>query len=473
MTRNEYLYELKLLEKTFAAESFVFDNVDWWVVIRIQIASQLHSQLTSKTDDTNIERIEEIVKITEITLKDKAKFILYKNKFKYSKKKVAVFTNSAHMTPVNSQGKKINQYTEPFLKYFKILNLSNDVFDLSLDKLNIENYSFFKMCYHQSIGKKFNNDIEFRGKLRKLSAYFEEKKLFSFSVYNLLKKTIVNNQSTYLTYHLFFKNSKYKAILFYCYYSNVNMAINRAAKNNGIKTIEYQHSLLSDYHYAYARWTTRIVKCEDFFPSSIWVWANEFKLLVESNFKMLKSIEVVDGGNVLHTSLDLISETNTINNIPPHRVKVLITLQGLGLPEFIKKVMVNDSNIFWYVRFHPRYPMDKSEILKLIDLKNNNIDIKIANEAPLQELFQYVDYHITSFSGCAIEAEYFNVKNLIFGEDGYDSYKSKIETGVYKFIDNEDVLKSIFDKDKYLTEVKSTNFDNRTKEVVKRLFDVN
>ena len=472
MTRSEYLNELDLLEKKFANESFVFDKVDWWVLIKIQIAARLHSRLTLKNDNSKNESIEEKVKTSKVTLKDKVKFFSIKNKFKSSNKRIAVFTYSSNTTTLDSKGNKINQYTEPFLKYFKNLNLPNDVLDLSSIHSGIENYYFIKIFYQQKVAISFNKDFSFQKKLRKLDAYFEEKKIFNFSIYNLLKKTIVDNQSTYLTYHLFFKNSNYKVILFYCYYDNVISAINRAAKENSVRTIEYQHSLLSNYHYAYARWTNRIINCENFFPSIIWVWRDEFKTLIESNFQMFETMKAINGGNVFNSNFKLNSKVNFQSENDTDRINVLITLQGVGLPEFIKNFIVNDSIAFWYIRFHPRYPMDKPEVLDMINRNKSNIDIIVANETPLQELFQFVDYHITSYSGCALEAEYFNVKNLIFGEDGYYSYKSKIDNGVYEFIDSEEDLMSVFDEKKCLKVVTYANVENLTEVTVKKLFDL-
>jgi rhodanese-related sulfurtransferase len=470
MTRNEYLNELELLEQAFADETFVFDEVDWWVLIRTQIISRLHLQLTTKKDNSKKERIEDKVKVFNASIKDKVKFLLVKNRYKRSDKEIAVLTNSSNVTTIDSKGKRINQYTDPFLEYFAKLNLTYDLFDLYSNQIKVEHYEFIYLFFRQKVSVKFNNDLLFQEKIRKIDNYFDAKNLFNFSIYNLLKNVIVNNQSTYYTYSLFFKNSKYKTVLYYCYYGNRTMAINRAAKDNGIKTIEYQHSLLSNYHYAYSRWTIRVKKCESFFPSIIWVWDNEFKSLIDSNFSMFKSMEAVTGGNVFNSNYGSNSDNIQDLNIEANMVKVLITLQGMGIPDFIKEFILNDAKIFWLIRFHPRYPMDQSGIKDLLKQKKNNIDIKIANEAPLQALFKFVDYHITSFSGCAIEAEFFNVPNLIFGEDGYNSYKSKIDEGYYVFVDNEEVLNSVFNKGVGLKDRNVKVVEDLTEETIKRIF---
>ena len=59
-----------------------------------------------------------------------------------------------------------------------------------------------------------------------------------------------------------------------------------------------------------------------------------------------------------------------------------------------------------------------------------------ANSLNLHELFNRVDYHLTCFSGSAIEATHFNLTNIIYGDKGYLTFKNEITNGEFLFIKN-------------------------------------
>jgi hypothetical protein len=439
-SRSEYLNELKLFDDFFKNETFVFENANWWPLIRIQIAYRLHLQLTKKKDSLKTEIVKKHISVPKLTLSEKLSITLFKNTLRQSGNTLAVFTETAHATTKDIQGNFINQYTQPFLSYFNDCKIEYDVFDLSAKDNDITNYVALKKHQFVKVAKKFNEAILFQEKLLKIELFFFQKNRFDFSLYNLLSTTIVNNQAIYLTYTQVFKSNNLKNILYYCYYNNAVMAINRAAKDLGIKTVEYQHSLITNQHFAYSGWDERIKNSESFFPSQVWVWDNIYKMTLENNFKWLKNHQVIEGGNVYLSLIDKTQKPINDNSL----IKVLVTLQGIGLPDFIKKFIANNKHIFWYFRFHPRYPQDIKEISELVTLNTDNTDVVLANELSLHQLFSQVNYHVTCFSGSALEAEAFNVQNIIYGADGLLAYEEYIEEKRFLYITSEDDLKNLF-----------------------------
>ena len=243
--------------------------------------------------------------------------------------------------------------------------------------------------------------------------------------------TILNTQAEYLTFSFIFKKLSVKNVLLYCYYNNTIMSVIRASNNLNIKTIEYQHSQVTSNHFAYSKWSHNINNSRDFFPSKIWVWRKEDANYLKEQFKKIKNIDFIVGGNLL-LSLIQVKKDKRIDG----KIKILVTLQGIDLPEYIYGILENNSSVIFYLRLHPRYPFDK-ELCEQLKLKYpNEIELEKANSLNLHELFNHVDYHLTCFSGSAIEATHFNLTNIIYGDKGYLTFKNEITNGEFLFIKN-------------------------------------
>ncbi len=102
------------------------------------------------------------------------------------------------------------------------------------------------------------------------------------------------------------------------------------------------------------------------------------------------------------------------------------------MEEFIEK----DMEHIWYFRLHPRYPEDKQKLISLKTKFPDKVEIDEANNLSLYELFYKVKINITDFSGTALEAAEFGIKNIIIGEKGAKIYSEKIMNGDYTFADS-------------------------------------
>jgi hypothetical protein len=150
-------------------------------------------------------------------------------------------------------------------------------------------------------------------------------------------------------------------------------------------------------------------------------------------------------------------------------------LQGIGLPDFIKNFINSNNHVFWYFRFHPRYPEDIKDIKELVDQNIDKTDIILANELSLHTLLSQVDYHLTCFSGSAIEAEVFGVQNIIYGKDGLLAYSEYIEDGSFFYVKSESNLQRIFSSNEKNNNQKAALLfsHERIKQVIKTVFDSN
>jgi hypothetical protein len=205
------------------------------------------------------------------------------------------------------------------------------------------------------------------------------------------------------------------------------MALNRAANHLKIKSIEYQHSQQSDEHFAYAPWKN-IELYSEFFPNTFWLWKKSDADRILRNFSSSKYIpNVIVGGN-----LSVIQQKEEFNYKASEAHKgILVSLQGIWIPGFLEEIIARDTEHFWYFRLHPRYPEDKQ---KLIDFRNKfpgKIEMDLANSLSLYELFTKVSISVTDFSGVALEAQEFGVKNIIIGKRGSEVYKQEIGEGSF------------------------------------------
>ena len=161
-------------------------------------------------------------------------------------------------------------YIEQLTDHFNEVNVQYEVYNLD-DIANLKKepgYTAisFKKDYENRIVKEFNTALKFQKALFSIEIFFKKEKINLPGIYNKLTDTIIDNQTQFYKYRSYFKKSGFKKILFYCYYNSAVMAINRAARELNIDTIEYQHSQISSNHFAYSGWTERIRTSDFFFP---------------------------------------------------------------------------------------------------------------------------------------------------------------------------------------------------------------
>lgn len=229
------------------------------------------------------------------------------------------------------------------------------------------------------------------------------------------------------------------AITTYCFYTPLLYALNHAARKYNIPVIEFQHSLLSDVHFAWGKWGKTPSGGYSIFPSHFWLWRKSDCNLIHNNFNLGTSLyQTIHGPNLwLRNWVDK-------RIIPPKiqdETRVLVCLQGLGIPGMIlDAIRVLPVSIKWYLRVHPRYPFE-NDICQELERKNPNVFFTEANLPNIYSVFQKTDYNITFFSGTAIEAQEFGIQNLIIGEEGKVIFKNHLEAGAFLYLNSlEDLI---------------------------------
>jgi len=441
--------ESKFVEK-FENEDFQFCNINWWPLIKIQVSFQFHFLRMKGIDSLSYSKSDSLLLgLPNFSRRAYLNYLKRKYSIPKSVANVAVFGFESHInTKYNCN--LVNPYIYPFFEYLKKNEISYDTFDFITNKGLTDDYNDSLKHFRRKVIKQFNKDINFQGQISSLSKYLANMVTDKFYLYDYLVDSIIQCQSKFLMYSLFFKKNKYGFVLSYCYYEYSVMSIFRAANNLNIPTVEYQHSQVTSKHFAYSGWNNSIAKSKEFFPTIIWAWRDSDVKYLKKEFSYIPSLQILKGGNLF---LSLMKNNHIYNHNSD--LKVLVTLQGAFLPSFITEFITESKDIHWYIRLHPRYNDDKPLVEKLKLSNPSNIEIEKANSASIYDLLSDVNYHLTSFSGSAIEAQTFNVTNIIYGEKGYITYKEQIESGMYFHVKNKNDLSCILSNKK----IPTINFD--------------
>lgn len=425
----------------FENQEFNFLGVDWWPLIKIQAAYQLHLKNAGGFKLKNSGKSYDEIAV-KITLRENLRFYSQYFKSCISVKNIIVTDSYRKNNSTANKNEAINPYTDPFIHYFQKLKIDYTVFDFKEDDFLLGyDLRILRKVFAERVKYKFNRDSKIQLQLKQLCEFLSLHYGNDFKLYNFLVQNIISNQVEFLAYSFILKKGKTKNILLYCYYNNTMMSIIRAANQLSIATVEYQHSQVTSNHFAYSCWGSNKKNSKDFFPSKIWVWRTSDAEYLARQFVATKKITYIAGGNLSLAS----SKITKIKNTDLH-IRTLITLQGIGLPDYVIDCLDRHPNLILYLRLHPRYPQDK-EMCKMLKLKyKEQVELDAANSLTLEELFTFVDYHLTNFSGSAIEAEHFDVTNIIYGDKGYVTYQNEIESQKYLFINNLNDIDSIFEQ---------------------------
>lgn len=448
MTYERFVELVHKFDEEFLHTEFIYCGVDFWPVIRTQVLYRVNLQIlydASKREVENHPRINwNVRQSVKSRVKNRLKFavlsIIAYLKLKQNKNLIISFDIHSHLVILPySNGEKVNPYTfgfEQLLSSYQRFDLTSVV----KNKMTLEYFVEFYYRYHESrLRQKTLFQDNLLKNIQKVNLFLKTNIAESLDMYDHLLSNILENQSYYLACKKVFSYLKPLNVWGYNYNNNRVMAISRVCSELNINFIENQHSVQSDLNPAYMYWPNNGKDNSPFFPNFFWVWTETDKKRIERNFaNVSRNIKAILGGNLYVTFLLNRRKKQRSSN------KILIALPGgLWLPDFIIDYIVSDLNYKWYIRLHPRYQYERELVENLKKSYPHKIEIEEANEKPLFELFDIVDYHITSHSGTAFEAQAFNVQNIIYSEIGQMTFKEHISSGAFYFVDSFDTLNDI------------------------------
>jgi len=254
------------------------------------------------------------------------------------------------------------------------------------------------------------------------------------------------------------------------YYNIAGMAFNLACRRMGIVSVDIQHGLQGDLHWAYGRWNKVPKKGYELLPKFFWVWSDfEAEAIRRWSSGLSSWHRPIVGGNLF---LDLWRSPeseivkyydNKIGNFKRSKKHLIHVLYTVGYEEKEKLVTIfntmrqTESSCYWWLRVHPGKSEERG-VLKMLIRENGvlNGEVDLATDLPLYALLRQMDLHLTFYSSSVLEAEELVVPSVVVGDYGKELFAEQISSGwAFPADKTEDIIKGIkvqFDKKKGLKE---------------------
>jgi hypothetical protein len=453
--RNDIKDFFLLIENKFPINSWTFDGIHFWPLIRIQLFFYLRKQLYSDKDEqkqiaslpikkTDLGNFKKAGNLFE-KIKNAVEFSNWNRKIK-PKKQIFVGHN---VYRVNYQGTSYNRFFDTLINKEKlkgesciiefgskrITDLANSEIIISVENA-IKNYR----AYH-SLKSKFvaqNNPIfNFEGYDLFLHFLEENDITKEFSrrfTEKYLMNLVINDYNIRIRFYMeLFSKIKPDKITILCYYND--LALVAAANRLSIETVEMQHGAQVPSHVAYGSWSKVPETGYDFLPRTYWSWDKHSNDVIAEWTDKNKLYKAFVGGNLW---VEHWSDKNE-RYYPTDFILYTLQPDSLSIQELFPEQLINvirSKKYPWLVRLHPRQ-MDKRDEIKAYLEKNNCYDLANMEQAtndPLPLLLKNCTVHITHSSGSTIEASLFNKKTILLNETGKLYYSNLISDQMAEFI---------------------------------------
>jgi hypothetical protein len=232
------------------------------------------------------------------------------------------------------------------------------------------------------------------------------------------------------------------------YYGWDGMALNLACREAGIISVDIQHGIQNDLHWAYGRWLRVPEKGYELLPELFWCWSDtEAKVIEKWNKKVKKYHRPIVVGNLwLNKWLSGDSDNVSSYDVKVSRIKqkhdksiqILYTMQDEIIPPLILEAIRESSAFcFWWIRCHPTLIDKRSKFHRSLgNLGLDNFIVEEASTWPLYALLRHMAIHITGWSTTVIEASVFNVPSILIHEFGSDLFAEQIDKGMAFYAHN-------------------------------------
>jgi hypothetical protein len=227
------------------------------------------------------------------------------------------------------------------------------------------------------------------------------------------------------------------------YYNITGMAFTLACRHLGINSVDIQHGLQGDLHWAYGRWTKVPERGYELLPKFFWVWSDsEAEAIQRWSSRLSPWHQPIAGGNLFlglwRSSNDEIVKyyDEEIGNVKREKRGLIHVLYTIGYEEMDKLATIfntmkqSESICYWWLRVHPGKLRDKEAFKKLVQqhrILNGEVDL--ATDLPLYALLRQMDLHLTFYSSSVFEAEDLGVPSVVVGDYGKELFSEQISSG--------------------------------------------
>lgn len=247
-----------------------------------------------------------------------------------------------------------------------------------------------------------------------------------------LRKTICVLLGLKWFWKTLFRKTGAKVAVGLCYYSEPLYAMNLAAWEQNVTSVDLQHGGLGKLHLSYAQF--RKLPSNGIFellPKYFWCWDDSSASYISEWVDRLHARHLVIQkghpwlqyvGNLSWPELDRFDKI------------VLLTLQPVenALDSLLIDTMKATSKQFkWFVRLHPRQLAERDKIKGMFAQQGliPEVEIDLACDLPIPAIFSKAALHITRYSGSASEAALMGVPNVLIDKMAAEMYPDLIDRG--------------------------------------------
>ena len=240
------------------------------------------------------------------------------------------------------------------------------------------------------------------------------------------------------------KRSKPQLAFLVSYYNLEGMAFNATCRKLGIPSVDIQHGLQGDLHWAYGRWNNVPETGYELLPKFFWVW-NDFEAEAIKKWSCALSQwhKPIVGGNLFldlwkSSEEDEIGEyyDKQIEKAKRGREHLIHILYTVGYEEVEKLEIIfevvrrTESLCYWWLRVHPGKLKERTFFKKLV--RENRIlngEVDLATDLPLYALLRQMDLHLTFYSSSVFEAKDLGVPSVVVGDYAKELFSDHISSG--------------------------------------------
>lgn len=343
-------------------------------------------------------------------------------------------------------------------------------------------YNLTNYCLNIYLYKRYYKFVLTKEEIAFIKYLFHEVEEYIFITYNIkvnITKTVLRNVSALIKSYEYaynvIKKMDPKVLYVECAYSNLHLPFIQAAKNLGIKVVEFQHGVISNRHLGYL-FNDSDPKNNPI-PDYICLYGRYSKRLLEDMNPNLNIKLIEYGYPYLNEKVKEVEQSNRYKEY-----KYLITTQGQVnykyWRRFIKDLLGKDEEGKILVKLHPNeINQYRGYYSNLLD--NDRVDFTINKN--IYECLECSEVHLSSFSTCHYEAICCNVETIVVMFPGWEHVNILREYGVefikdakelinYLHANRSNILFEKFKKDFFNIE---NNDEIKKEDMKKRIINLN
>ncbi|MGM0608048.1 MAG: hypothetical protein ACQESP_06495, partial [Candidatus Muiribacteriota bacterium] len=351
-----------------------------------------------------------------------------------------------HGRKIEVDKKKIDIYTYYFTKKLSRNEVSYECYDWPYSNMHNAEYNkkrkyldLFRVAGF--IGKYILSfSLSCRNKEIFLKVENEINKFFNINIDLIpcIKKSAKKFKINYYFFKKLFKIKKPEKLFILESYGEFQQAAVKAAKDSGIKAIEFQHGAINNYHmgYSFPGLKNNSLKC---FPDKIFVWDDIWKRICE-NFPLSQN-------NLINCGFDYLKyQKKKFNKINKKDNQILIISQGTLTAEISSIIIKNINSLQKYkiiYKLHPGEYERWKNCNKLVQLSEfDNVKVIDNNKIHLYKLLKESKYVIGAYSTVIFEALFFDCRIFLLELPGVKEFMKKFfeEKNIKLIKDDEKII---------------------------------